>query len=235
VERWFCRSYPLWRNLSVVAVSVAYFGVPVLARADDFASTRTYLDANYRFVDAVDKTIPTGIAATSRLVTYVTETCPGILAGAPVSNAVNKLSEEALGAVSVAAFHPSAQASIVFARTVMRIRWRSHKITRLVRSYARKLRAITALMMPNLCADASFFRASDFRVITKESQNFTNEYTRAEAGASEVPTKLFRPYERADEKVLLLATGRLEARIEAAEASALTSWNEILHELQLES
>lgn len=228
----FKRSHPC---RFIVVLFSAVFVAPVLARADDVASTRTYLDANYIFVDAANRTRPAGRLATDRLVAYVAETCPGILAGAPVSNAVQALSEEALGAVSVAVFHPSAEASINFARTVMRLRWRRHRITRLVISYVRKLRAITTLTMPNLCADASSFRASGFRVLPQGSRQFIQEYNQAETGSAEVPVWLLRPYERMDERVLLRTTKHLEAHIEAAENSALTSWGEILHELQLES
>jgi hypothetical protein len=204
-----------------------------LARSENAAATRAYIQANYALVRAARSNLAAGNAALKSLVGQITGECPLAASGSPKDHDSEQLSNEVVGAMTVVAYHPDAAAVGVFARAVGGLHWSNHALTRRVRIYSTQLAGLATLAAPDVCADVQAWVADGYRALPAGTLQFDKRYYAVDIEAEEVPLRLFAPYESAGEASLARRTKRLEAPLAQAEANAVADYTRILDALEL--
>jgi hypothetical protein len=208
--------------LAVLAVAAA--PTSALASPRDTAATQTYIRANYALVRASAHEIGSSEVVIKGLLGHVREECPGAAAGSLQGEGSDKLGAELQGAMTIAALRPASRAVRVFVHTVAPLRWSNAQLTRTVSSYARKLRTLSTLTAPQVCADVRAWTASSFATIPASTGSFDLAFEAVDVALGEVPTELLAPYERPTEKAMLHNSATLETQLEEAENRAVKQW-----------
>ena len=120
----------------------------------------------------------------------------------------------------LAADRPDLQAIRGFTQTVARLRWSSRALTGAVQAYAGKLRTLSALTAPDLCADVRSWAAGGFRALPRSTAAFDSRFMPAWVALGELPAAL-TPYEGPAEKTLVRRANQLEAQLTEGEARAV--------------
>jgi hypothetical protein len=220
----------LLATLAVVLLGPA----DALAGRGDIATTRAYIQANYRLVQLTASKIGP-IEATLRDVrSQILRECPSAAAGSPQNTDSEQLSNEVIGAMVTASVHlVEARPSREYVRTAGRLEWSNHALTRAVRAYANKALGLVALAPPKLCADVKSWAASGFRTLPASTAVFAPRFISVWIAPGELPPSLAR-YETAAERPLLRRTRQLEEKFTEMEARAgVETWGEIMDGLGL--
>jgi hypothetical protein len=219
--------------LFVALLALTASSTSARAGAGDLAATQAYLRANYALVHAGRTDVAVGEAAVKRLLGKVRGECPRAAAGSPEDPSAEQLSNEVVGAMTIAALRPAGGAIRAFVRAVAPLRWSNPQLTRQAAAYARKLKALVALEPPDLCADVRAWSAGGFHALPATTTQFDLLFTRVDVTLGEVPTRLFEPYERSSERAIIARTKRLEDQLTEAEARAVALWGKALEALAL--
>ena len=158
---------------------------------------------------------------------------PGAAAGSPQDTDSEQLSNELVGAMTIAAIVPDVSAVAQFAHTVQGLHWSNGTLTRKVHSYAARLQTLSVLPAPNVCADVRAWVAGDYQTLPASSVEFDRRYYKVEVGVGEVPARLLAPSEQSDERSVLARAERIEGRLTEAEANAVYTWGHIMEALGL--
>jgi hypothetical protein len=220
----------LLATLAVVALGPA----SALAGGGDVASTKAYIQANYRLVQATTSKIGP-IEATLRSVrSQIRRECPMAAAGSPQNPDSEQLSNEVIGTMVTAAVHlVEVPASREFVRIAGRLTWSDRALTRTVHAYVSKAKGLVALAQPKLCSDVRSWAASGFRTLPASTVSFAPRFMSIWIAPGELPTALAR-YETPEERSLLRRTKQLEAKFTEMEARAgVETWGEIMDTLAL--
>jgi hypothetical protein len=204
------------------------------AGGGDVATTRTYLQANYRLVQLTAAKIRP-IEATLRDVrSQVLRECPMAAAGSPQDTDSEQLSNEVIGAMVTSAVHlVEARPSREYVRTAQRLSWSNRALTQAVHAYANKALGLVALAPPQLCADIKSWAASGFHMLPASAAAFAPRFMSLWIAPGELPPALVR-YETPAERPLLRRTERLEKQFTEMEAHAgVNTWGEIMDGLGL--
>jgi hypothetical protein len=204
-----------------------------LASPSDIAATQTYIRANYTLVHAGGAKVGTGEAAVTSLLRKIQSECPKAASASPENQDAEQLSDEVIGAMTIVAFHAAVPAILAFVHAVAPLRWSNPRLTRTVAAYASKLKALTTLAAPNLCADVRTWTTSGFHTLSPSTTRFDQLFSKVDVALGEVPARLLAPYERPSETATLDRTKRLEDQLTEAEARAVESWGKILEALAL--
>jgi hypothetical protein len=218
--------------LVAVLALVATAPVTALAGGGDVAATRRFLQADYALTRAASANVGTGQTAIRNLTGAVTGQCPKAVAGSPQNHDSELLSEEVVGALSVAAFHPDAQAIAGYAQAVHGLHWSSSALTRRVQTSATRLRGLSTLPMPDLCGDVQAWAASGFHTLSPSTMGFDRHYFAVNIEAEEVPWRLLAPFDRGEAPTVRHIRA-LEARLADVEAGDVKYWSRILNGLGL--
>jgi hypothetical protein len=189
------------------------------AKPSDLAPTRVYVQADYalnRSAKAHQSAAQASIEAFTR---QLGRECPKVAAGGPQDTEAEQIYEELVAAATGTVYHSDAAAIGRFANTVQGLRWSSARVTRTVHSYAARLRALAALGVPDVCADARAWVASHYTALPASTTAAVQRLKAGEMGAKEVPPGLLAPYERRDEAATVAATRRLEEGLQEVEAT----------------
>lgn len=203
------------------------------ARSADAAATEVYVAANYALARTVVADLPSGRAALSSLVHQIAGRCPSAAAGSPEDRDSEQLSDEVIGALSVAVFRLDAPAIDRFTRAVAPLRWSDRRLTRMVRTYAAKLHGMATLGMPDLCGDVQTWAAGGYRMLPATTISFDRRFLAVRVETQEVSPELLARSERPGETAILHRTDRLEGQLVDAEAQAVHDWSRILDALGL--
>lgn len=208
---------------------------PALARArpSDAVATRAYIQADYKLAHTARLNLATSEAALRTLRNQISSECPGVAAGSPQDTDSEQLSNELVGAMTLAAIVPDMQAVAQFAQTVQRLRWSNGKLTHKVHVYASRLQTLAMLPAPNVCSDVRAWVAGDYRTLPASSIEFDQRYYKVEVGVGEVPAKLLAPSERRDERSVLAHAEQLEGQLTEAEANGVYTWGHIMEAMGL--
>jgi hypothetical protein len=219
--------------LAVLAF-VALAPTSALAGAGDVAATRTYIQANYRLVQAATSKIAP-IEATLRGVrSQVDRECPMAAAGSPQNSDSEQLSNEVIGAMVTASVHlVELPASREFVRIARRLTWSNRGLTRTVRAYVNKALGLVTLAQPKLCSDVKSWAASGYRTLPQSTTVFAPRFMSLWIAPGELPAALTQ-YETAEERPLLRRTNQLEHKFAELEARAAITWGEIMNTLVLQ-
>jgi hypothetical protein len=206
---------------STTMVAVLMLGVAPAAASTtprDIASTHAYIQANFALARASEARI--GITQTSieRRTRQFGRECHDVGVGSPQDEEAQKLSYEAVGAVWSISYGSDAGPIRAFARAVKPLRWSNAKLTRIAQAYAKSLRQLAALPMPDLCGDARAWRASGFQTVPATTLRFDAHVESIEGHS--IPARLLAPYEQAADRGALARTTRLEADLEHLEFEA---------------
>lgn len=219
----------LLRSTLMAALALALGLAPAAANAAlrDIASTHAYIQANFALARATEARI--GITQTNieRRTRQFGRECHDVGLGSPQDEEAQKLSYEAVGAVWSVSYGSNAGAIRAFARAVRPLRWSNAKLTRTAQDYAKSLRELAALALPNLCGDARAWRASGFQTVPATTLRF-DQHVESIEGHS-IPARLLAPYEQAADRGVLARTTRLEADLEHLEfESGVEDWIALL-------
>ena len=220
-----------------IALTLAATPAPALAlsgsRSADVAATRAYIQADYALVHAARVNLATSEAAMQSLRRQIASECPGAAAGSPEDRDSEQLSNELVGAMTLAAIVPDVQAVARFVHTVKDLRWNDSALTRRVSSYAVRLHTLSALPAPNVCADVRAWVQSRYQTLPASTIAFDSAYSKVEVAVGEVPAALLAPSERPGERGVLAHAERLEGQLTEAEANAVYTWGHIMDSLGL--
>jgi hypothetical protein len=206
---------------------------PALAEASDTTATSTYIQADYALVHTAKINLATSEAALKKLHRQIKATCPAAAAGSPQNTEAEQLSNEVIGAMTVAAIGPDASAVAAFSRAVGHLHWSNGRLTRKVRSYAARLKTLSLLPPPDVCADVRAWAASRYQTLSASTIQFDSRYYQVEVAVGETPVVLLAPSEQTRERPVLARARRLESRLTDAEAHAVYTWGYIMNELNL--
>jgi hypothetical protein len=203
------------------------------ARSQNAASTHAYIQANYTIVRVGRAHLAAGKARLKSLVSQITGQCPLAAAESPENYDSEQLSNEVVGALTIAAYGPDDAAMAAFARTVGGLHWSNRELTHIVKVYANKLAGFSKLALPDVCSDVQAWAASGYKTLPASTVQFDHDYYATDFEAEEVPLRLLSPYESASGASLLRRTKRLEAPLAEAEAEGVTYYTQILDSLKL--
>lgn len=228
------RALPIFAATIFAATSILVV-VPftALAGQQDLAATRAYIQADYTLVHTARINLATSEAALHKLRRQIGGECPKAAAGSPQNRDSEQLSNELVGAMTVAAIRPDVQAVAGFARAVTRLHWSNGALTRKVSTYAARLRTLSLLPAPNVCADVRAWVASRYQTLPASNISFDSRYYKVEVAVGEVPARLLAPSEQPDERPVLAHAEQLEGQLTEAEANAVYTWGHIMESLGL--
>ncbi len=223
------------RPLHVLTATLILAAAPAsaLAGQQDAASTQAYIQADYALVHAARTNLAPSEAALQKLRRQIAAGCPKVAAGSPQDTDSEQLSNELVGAMTIAAIGPDVRAVAEFARTVAHLHWSNGALTHKVKSYAARLKTLSMLRAPNVCADVRAWVASRYQTLPASSVSFDNHYYKVEVAVGEVPAKLLAPSEQPAERPILAHAQRLEGQLTEAEANAVYTWGHIMESLAL--
>jgi hypothetical protein len=199
----------------------------------DASTTEAYLRANYALVVNGNGNIPRSEALLRGLRERLRRECGGIVIGSPQEENSNKLTWEAIGAMTIAGYQPGRRAIATFARAVAPLRWSNAALTRAVRSYARKLRTEVQTPPPDVCGDLRAWRASGYTSLPQSTLHFRATFYTVYVGIGFLPLHLLGPSLPASQSGVVRRTQQLELRIAEAEARAVETYGEIVDSLGL--
>ncbi len=215
------------------ALILAATPAPALAGSGDVAATRAYIQADYALVHAARVNLASSDAALRSLRRQIAAECPNVAAGSPEDTDSEQLSNELVGAMTVAGIVPDAHAVARFARAVAVLHWSNGVLTRKVHSYAARLMTLSVLAEPDMCADVRAWVAGGYRTLPQSAVSFDSRYYQVEVAIGEVPARLLAPSEQPQERPILAHAERLEGQLTEAEANAVYTWGQIMESMEL--
>jgi hypothetical protein len=200
------------RRAAILTVLLAIAVVPAEAGATsrDLASTHAYLVASYRALHATVSTWSSVEASIHRLDLRLHAQCPDAGAGSPQNEEEQKLSYEAAGALWATAYHTDAAIVRTYVGALRRLTWSDPKITRSARRFAKGLREMTALKVPDICADVRSWRAGGFAAMPSGVETYDRHVEAIDV--QEIPRGLLAPYVQPADRGLRERVERLATR-----------------------
>jgi hypothetical protein len=211
---------------------LALAGAPssALAGSGDVASTQSYVKANYALVQSARAHLGAAEAALQTVLRQVRDECPNVAANSPQNADSTQLSYEVIGTMVTAAIRTDVPAAVKFTRAVGSLRWSNHKLTSTIQSYAGKVKAMSTLAPPNICADVRAWVVSDYQTLPASTVQFDQVFEPNWVAIGDLPASL-TPYERPDQGVVLHRSNQLEADLTEFEAKAVETYTQIMNTL----
>jgi hypothetical protein len=205
------------RRAAILTAVLAVAGAPTTADAAsrDAASTHTYLAASYRVLHAAVSTWSSVEASIHRLDLRFAAECPDVGAGSPQNEEEQKLSYEAAGALWATGYHTDAAIVRAYVNTLSRLTWSNPQVTRDARRLATGLREMTALQVPDICADVRAWHANGFGAMPSNVAPYDQHVEAIDI--HEIPRKLLAPYVQPADRGLRERTEHLATRFEELE------------------
>ncbi|HEY5193654.1 MAG TPA: hypothetical protein VIJ39_07265 [Solirubrobacteraceae bacterium] len=196
------------------------------------ASTHAYLVAAHTALHAVVSKWASVEAGIRQLDVRFHSECPDVGAGSPQSEEEQKLSYEVAGALWATGYHTEASVVRAFVKAVSPLQWSNPAITRSARKFTRGLQDMTALTVPNLCADVRSWIAGGFKAVPADTQLYDRRVEAIEV--IEVPRRLLLPFLPPADRGLLAQTLHLATQFEELEFKrGQVDWNTALETLGL--
>ena len=199
--------------LSALALGIA--AAPAGAASGDLAATHAYIQANYRLAQTSVGLINTAQAKIERLNTNLAHQCPHEGLG----SLQNEASQPVTGLVVVAlwslAYGTAAAPIRTFAETVKGLHWSNSAITRAANGYAKSLREMSALPVPDLCQVVRSWKASGFQVVPPGVVAMVQHAESIEL--TPLPARMLAPFVRGSDAGTRARTSKLEEKLAKAE------------------
>jgi hypothetical protein len=199
--------------IAVLAVAVA----PATANATsrDVASTHAYLAASYKVLHVAVSTWSSVEANIHRLDLRFHTECPDVGAGSPQDAEEQKLSYEVAGALWATGYHTDAAVVRAYVNTLDRLTWSNPQTTRDARRLATGLQEMTALQVPNICADVRTWDAGGFGAVPSNVEPYDEHVEAIEI--HEIPRSLLTPYVQPADQGLRKRVEHLATKFEELE------------------
>ncbi len=181
----------------------------------DIASTHAYLADSYTVLHAAVSTWPSVEASIHKLDLRLHAECPNAGAGSPQNEEEQKLSYEAAGALWATGYHTDATIVRAYVKSLSRLTWSNPKITRHARRLARGLREMTALRVPDICADIRAWHANGFGAMPSDVELYDQHVEAIDI--HEIPRGLLVPYVQPADRGLRNRVERLASRFSELE------------------
>lgn len=214
-------------------LTCAPFSSPPALAASDVATTAAYLRANYELVSTGHRLTPTARARIRALRERLRGECAAVVKGSPQNEDSEKLTWEAIGAMTIAGYTPGASAAAKFSRTVSRLHWSNATLTNAVHTYARQGLAEVHTPMPDLCSDLRAWKASGYTKLPQSTIDFRKTFYENYVGVGFLPKRLLAPYLRPSQAALVQRSQRYENAIAEVEAFEVETFGEIIDLLGL--
>ncbi|HXR29380.1 MAG TPA: hypothetical protein VN772_07350 [Solirubrobacteraceae bacterium] len=219
--------------LTLLAMFAATLGPQAAqAFASDAASTQSYVQANYRLVQTAASRISVGEAAINNVLRHVRSECPLAAAGSPQDPESTQLSNELIGTMVTSAVHTDLPSIREYLRVAGRLRWSSRGLTSAVQGYVSKLRTMSSLAVPDICADVRSWEASGFKTLPASTVAFDQRFMPAWVALGELPGSLGR-YESGEGRSLARRCSQREGELTEFEAREVETWGHIMNALEL--
>jgi hypothetical protein len=220
------------KALAAALLTAALAPTQTLASGSDQAATSAYLKANYALVSTVVSRTRRIEATLRGVLKRVRSECPSAAAGSPQDPESTQLSNEVIGAMVTAVVALDRPAGRAFVVATDHLRWSDRSLTRAVQSYVGKVRTLSALAQPPLCADVRSWAATGFQTLPASTISFSPLFMSAWAAAGELPSALSTS-ETAQERPLIARTVRLELQLTDLEAREVQTYGAIMNALGL--
>jgi hypothetical protein len=224
-------------SLLLVCASVAFALTPpaALAKSADVAATQALARATNTLVSAAGPDIPKGLAAVKSFAYQVAAQCPGVAARSPQDHDSEQLDNEVIGTMTVVGYRTAAAPIAAFAHAVEGLHWSNPRLTRAVRTFARKLKGLSTLAVPNLCTDVGGWVSSGYTTLPPSTVQFDRSYSAVDVEAEETPLiiRLAMPYATPGDFSVLRRVERLEAQLGEAEAHAVEYYSHLMDSIDL--
>jgi hypothetical protein len=216
----------------VLATGMCSLSASARPAPGDVAATSSYLQADYAFVRVVAAHLGSSQTELQKLLARVRDECPNAAAGSPQDSQSTQLSDELIGAMLLNAARTDRQAALRFSSTVRGLRWSSRALTAAIQGYAGKLRTLSGLTAPPLCADVRSWAASGFKALPSATPRFDAVFMPAWVSAGELPPQL-AAFEQPQTRTLAARAEHLEALVSDFEAQAVETYAQIMNALAL--
>jgi hypothetical protein len=140
------------------------------------------------------------------------------------------VSYEIIGAMVLAAYHAAMPQINAFVRVAARSQWSNRGLTGAIHAYAGKLRTLSRLAPPQLCADIRAWAASGYKALPASTVQFDQRFVPAWVSLGELPAQL-GAFERSDERGTLQRTSQLEEKLSNFEAEAVETYTRLMNTL----
>ena len=155
-------------------------------------------------------------------------------AASPQNPDSTQLSNELIGAMVLSAYRTDVSAGTNFIRVAKGLRWSNHRLTNAIQSYVGKLKVLSTLAIPNVCADVRAWVAGDYRTLPASTVRFDQQFMPNWVAVGELPAQLLAPSERPDQQAVLRRTSQFEAQLTEFEAEdGVETWSRIMNTLVL--
>lgn len=225
------------RSVSVLlaGLALAVAAPAALAKRGDVATTQVLAHATDILVRAASPDVRKGLAAVKSYANQIAAQCPRVAMGSPQNHDSEQLSNEVVGAMTVVGYRTAATPIANFARAVGGLSWSNHRLTRAVRTFARKLEGLSKLTAPNLCGDIGSWASGGYMTLPTSTIEFDRHYSLVDPEAEESPLiiRLAMPYASPSDVPILHRVERLEAQLGEAEAHAVEYYSHLMDSLEL--
>jgi hypothetical protein len=222
--------------MGLVGMVLAVAPSAASAKSGDIAATGALARATNTLVLAALPDVPRGLAAVRSYANQVATQCPRVAAESPQDHDSEQLDNEVVGAMTAVGYHTAAGPIATFAHRVMGLHWSNGRLTRAVRTFARKLEGLSSLAPPSLCGDIGAWVASGYATLPASTIQFNKSYSAVDLEAEESPLiiRLATPYASPSDFSVLRRVERLEAQLGEAEARAVEYYSHLMNTLNLQ-
>jgi len=220
----------------LVASALALIGAPAaaLGASGNVASTEKYIQANFALVQTGTSKLGAARVAITAARRRIEGECSNAAARSPQNPESTELSNEIIGAIVLTAMHIDVPAGTRFIRAAGGLHWSNGKLTSAIRSYVGKLKVLSTLQPPNVCADVRAWVSSGYSTLTTSTIRFDKQFMPNWVALGETPTSLLSPFAGSAQKSLLRRTGQLESQLTEFEAiDGVNTWDSIMEALGL--
>ena len=179
--------------LVALAATLILAATPALAASGDAAATRSYIQADYALVHTARANLTTSEAALHKLRSQIAAECPQAAAGSPQDTDSEQLSNELVGAMTLAAIVPDVHAVAAFAHTVQGLHWSNATLTHQSQVLRGPPADALGSARPHVCADVRAWAASSYQTLSASTVSFDSRYYKVEVAVGEVPAGCSRP------------------------------------------
>lgn len=217
---------------ALLAALACLSALPAAAGASDSSATTAYVRADLRLTQGAAALLPRARAALHGVVTGLRTSCPAAAATSPQTPESTRLSNELIGALVLAAYHPGVSLERRFAAEVAGLRWSSGSLTRTIHTYAASLHTLAGLKAPDVCGDVRAWAHGGFGAASPTTVAFDARFMPAWVAVGELPPGLSAS-ESGEARSLAGRARGYEAQLSELEAHAVEIWGEGMNTLEL--
>jgi hypothetical protein len=143
-----------------------------VAARGNAGATATYLRAADALARVQLANVAASVAAMEREASSIASGCTAALASAPKGAQFSDLGGEIAASLLFSSIAPDRAAMLVFAEKADALHWSDRKLAGLVKGFALEEQAAAKLVLPDVCADLTEWKASDYNTLSASTTGF---------------------------------------------------------------